>query len=193
MSEALILERDGAVAIVWFNRPDALNAFTPEMNVELAELLRRLRDDDAVGVIVLTGKGRAFSAGADLKSLGRPGQLGRPPEVGYDRVRAAGLRIEELAELPKPTIAAVNGAVAGFALSLAFACDVILAAESARFGITFSRLGYVPDAGVSWFLPRLVGLHRAKELFFTGEVVGAAEAERLGLVNRVVADEALLD
>ncbi|MGH7822249.1 MAG: enoyl-CoA hydratase/isomerase family protein, partial [Candidatus Binatia bacterium] len=121
------------------------------------------------------------------------GQLGRPPEVGYERVRAAGLRTEELMDLPKPTVAAVNGPVAGFALGLALACDVVLAAESARFAVTFSRIGFVPDAGVSWLLPRLVGLHRAKELFFAGEVVSAREAERIGLVNRVVADAALLD
>jgi 2-(1,2-epoxy-1,2-dihydrophenyl)acetyl-CoA isomerase len=193
VSEELIVERDGGVVTVWFNRPESLNAFTPEMNVSLRDLLRQLGDDDDVRVLVLTGKGRAFSAGADLKSLGQPGQLERPAEVGYERVRAAGLRIEELMEFPRPTIAAVNGAVAGFACSLAFACDVILAGESARFGFTFSRIGYVPDAGVSYFLPRLVGLPRAKELFFTGDVITAAEADHIGLVNRVVPDPALME
>lgn len=193
MSDDLILERDGGVATVWFNRPDAMNAFTPGMNLELAALLRQLRDEESLRVLVLTGKGGAFSAGADLKSLGQAGNLGRPAAVGYERVRAAGLRIEELMDFPRPTIAAVNGAVAGFALSLAFACDVIVAAAGARFVFTFSRIGYVPDAGVSWFLPRLVGLPRAKELFFAGEPIGAAEADRIGLVNRVVPDGELID
>jgi 2-(1,2-epoxy-1,2-dihydrophenyl)acetyl-CoA isomerase len=189
----LLLDRDGAVATVTFNRPERLNAFTPEMNLELAALLRRLRDDEATSVVVLTGKGSAFSSGADLGAMSEPGRLGRSADVGYERVRAAGLRIEELVEYSKPTIAAVNGVVAGFAASLAFACDVILAAESSRFAIGFSKIGYVPDAGVSYFLPRLVGLHRAKEIFFRGEPIGAAEAERIGLVNRVVPDASCLD
>ena len=186
----LLLERDGAVAIVRFNRPERLNAFTPEMNLALAELLRALGDDEAVRVIILTGAGRAFSAGADLKALAASG--GRSAAVGYERVKAAGLRIAELMEFPKPTIAAVNGVVAGFACSLAFACDVVLAAASARFGISFSKIGYVPDGGVSYFLPRLAGLPRAKELYFRGEPITAAEADRIGLVNRVVADERLM-
>lgn len=193
MTEGLAVERDGPIATIRFDRPQALNAFTPEMSVALATELRSLGNDPAVAVVILTGKGQAFSAGADLKSLAAPGRLGRSEEVGAERVRAAGRRIEELRELPKPTIAAVNGVVAGFALGLVFACDVAIAGASARFGVTFSRIGYVPDAGVSWFLPRLAGLSRAKELFFRGEVIDAPEAARLGLVSRVVPDERLRD
>jgi len=191
VSEDLVLDRDGAVAIVTFNRPERLNAFTPEMNLALAELLRALRDDDTARVVILTGAGRAFSAGADLKALAASGE--RTAAVGYERVKAAGLRIGELMDFPKPTIAAVNGVVAGFACSLAFACDVILAADAARFAITFGNLGYVPDGGVSYFLPRLAGLPRAKELYFRGEPITAAEAERIALVNRVVAADRLMD
>ena len=184
--EALVVSRDGGIVTIRFNRPDVLNAFNPEMNLRFAEILRDLRSDDALRVLVLTGTGRAFSAGADLNALGST--LGRAAEVGYERVRAAGLRIEELREFPRPTIAAVNGVVAGFALSLAFACDVVLAAESARFAFSFSKIGYVPDAAVSYFLPRLTGLPRAKELYFRGETIDAPEAARLGLASRVIAD-----
>ena len=191
MSEELIVERDGAVATLRFNRPDALNAFTPEMNVRLGELLRSLRDDETVSVLVLTGTGRAFSSGADLKALAEPGRLGRPADVGYERVRAAGLRTAEILEMRKPTIAAVNGIVAGFALGLAFACDILIAANSASFHVAFSRIGYIPDAGTSWLLTRLVGLQQAKLLFFTGDPIEAAEAMRIGLVTRVVADDDL--
>ena len=188
----IVVLREGAVATVRFNRPEQLNAFTPEMSLELFDRLRALRDDDSVRVVVLTGTGRAFSSGADLRALAAPGQLGRSAEVGAERVRAAGLRTEELMEYAKPTIAAVNGVAAGFACGLALACDVILAAESARFAFTFSKIGYVPDGGLCFLLPRLVGLPRAKELFFRGEPISAAEADRIGLVNRVLADELLM-
>jgi len=191
-SPLIVVERDAAVAIVRFNRPERLNAFTPEMSQELFARLRELRDDEAVRVVVLTGTGRAFSSGADLEALAAPGRLGRSAEVGAERVRAAGLRAEELKDFPKPTIAAVNGVAAGFACGLAFACDVVLAAASARFAFAFAKIGYVPDGGLSWFLPRLVGVARAKELFFRAEPISAAEADRIGLVGRVVADDRLM-
>ncbi len=187
------LERDGAVATLVFDRPEARNAFTPEMSLAFGARLRELREDESLRVLVLTGAGDAFSAGADLKALGSADRLGRPPEVGYERVRAAGLRTEDLMEFPRPTIAAVNGPVAGFALALALACDVVLAAERAKLAFSFSKIGYVPDAGLSWILPRLVGLSRAKELFFRGATIGAKEAAELGLVSRVVADDALAE
>jgi 2-(1,2-epoxy-1,2-dihydrophenyl)acetyl-CoA isomerase len=190
-SEGLRLERDGAIATLVFDRPEARNAFTPEMSLAFGARLRELRDDESLRVLVLTGAGDAFSSGADVKAMGSPDRLGRPPEVGYERVKAAGLRTLELAEFPRPTIAAVNGPVAGFALALAFACDVVIAAERARFSFGFSRIGYVPDAGLCWILPRLVGLARAKELFFRAATIDARGAERLGLVSRVVADSAL--
>ena len=190
-TDSLILERRGAVATVLFNRPESLNAFTPEMNLALADLVRRLREDEAVRVVVFTGAGRAFSAGADLKALAASG--GRSAAVGYERVKAAGLRTAEIMEFPKPTIAAVNGVAAGFACAIAFACDVILAAESASFVMSFSKIGYVPDAGVSFFLPRLVGLPRAKELFFRAEPVSAEEAVRIGLANRVVRNGSVVE
>jgi len=189
---AIVVESDGGVAVVRLNRPEQLNAFTPEMSLELFQRLRELRDDDRVRVVVVTGAGRAFSSGADLQALAAPDRLGRSAEVGAERVRAAGLRAEELKDFPKPTIAAVNGVAAGFACGLAFACDVVLAAESARFAFTFAKIGYVPDGGLCWFLPRLVGLPRAKELFFRGETISAVEADRIGLVNRVIADDRLM-
>ena len=189
MSEGIRVERDGPVATIVFDRPESRNAFTPEMSLAFGARLRELRDDESLRVLVLTGAGDAFSAGADLKAMGD--RLGRPAEVGYERVRAAGLRTEELADFPRPTIAAVNGPVAGFALALALACDIVLAAERAKFAFGFSKIGYVLDAGLSWILPRLVGLARAKELFFRGATIDAREAEKLGLVSRVVADAEL--
>ena len=185
------VERDGAIATIVFDRPESRNAFTPEMSLAFGATLRELRDDESLRVLVLTGAGDAFSAGADLKAMGSAGRIGRPPEVGYERVRAAGLRTEDLLEFPKPTIAAVNGAAAGFAIALVLACDVVIAAERAKLAFGFSKIGYVPDAGLCWLLPRLVGAARAKEIFFRASTIGARDAAELGLVSRVVADAEL--
>lgn len=178
--------RDG-VSYVTLDRPEALNALTPALRDRLIELLAQASADPDVRAVVLTGTGRGFCAGADLSGGAGggervPGDVARTLRLGAQRLVAAVLDCE------KPVIAAVNGTAAGLGAHLAFACDLVLAAESARFVEVFVRRGLVPDGGGAYLLPRLIGPQRAKELMFFGDAVPAADAQRLGLVNRVVPD-----
>ncbi|WP_411121563.1 enoyl-CoA hydratase/isomerase family protein [Streptomyces sp. x-19] len=186
--DALVLHtaHDG-VAHLTLNRPDALNALTWDMRERLIAHLADAAADPDVRAVVLTATGKGFCAGADLR--GAPaagdrvaGDVARMIRNGAQRLVTAVLDCE------KPVIAAVNGTAAGIGAHLAFACDLVLAAESARFIEVFVRRGLVPDGGGAYLLPRLVGPQRAKELMFFGDAVPAAEAARLGLVNRVVPD-----
>lgn len=189
--ETLLLEkRDNHVALLTLNRPEALNALNNQMRADLLAAFNYLRDDADVRALVLTGAGRAFCAGADVKLMAEA-HLG-PVQV-HDRMRMLHRWLTALATMEKPTIAAVNGAAAGAGANLALACDLIVAAENARFVQAFVRVGLVPDAGGTFFLPRRVGLAKAKELMFTGEAIDAREAERIGLINRVVPADHLLD
>ncbi len=178
---------DHHVAFLTLNRPEALNAITPDLREHLIRSFSEVSADPAVRAVVLTGAGRGFCAGADLRggaSAGDrvPGDVARTIRLGAQRLIAAVLDCE------KPVIAAVNGTAAGLGAHLALACDLILAAESARFIEVFVRRGLVPDGGGAYLLPRLIGPQRAKELLFFGDALGAPDAERLGLVNRVVPD-----
>ncbi|MBV7696661.1 enoyl-CoA hydratase/isomerase family protein [Streptomyces sp. TRM70350] len=169
------------------DRPEALNALTPDMRDHLIALLTDASAAPDVRAVVLTGTGRGFCAGADLRGgavAGEriPGDVSRTLRLGAQRLIAAVLDCE------KPVIAAVNGTAAGLGAHLAFACDLVLAAESARFIEVFVRRALVPDGGGAYLLPRLIGPQRAKELLFFGDALPAADAERLGLVNRVVRD-----
>jgi 2-(1,2-epoxy-1,2-dihydrophenyl)acetyl-CoA isomerase len=178
---------DGVAAIT-LNRPDALNALLPEMGDELAGLVARADADEAVRVILLTGAGRAFSAGADLKLMGRADRIGRSALVGRRRnLHGAGV-VEQLLRREKPMIAAVNGVVAGMACAYVLACDFAVAHEAARFVFGFVRIGFVPDSGTTYLLTRRVGLAAAQKIILTGEAVDATEAVRLGLVSEVAAD-----
>lgn len=181
---------DGQVAYLTLNRPEVLNALTPDQRDLLVELLGRASADPDVRAVVLTGTGRGFCAGADLRGASGAGErvagdVARTLRLGAQRLIAAVLDCE------KPVIAAVNGTAAGLGAHLAFACDLVLAAESAKFIEVFVRRGLVPDGGGAYLLPRLIGPRRAKELMFFGEALTAREAERLGLVNRVLEDEEL--
>ncbi|MGW1544738.1 enoyl-CoA hydratase/isomerase family protein [Streptomyces sp. NPDC002309] len=172
------------------DRPETLNALTPAMRDRLTGLLADASADPAVRVVVLGGTGRGFCAGADLRGAAGGGErvagdVARTLRVGAQRLIAAVLDCE------KPVIAAVNGTAAGLGAHLALACDLVLAAESARFIEVFVRRALVPDGGGAYLLPRLVGPQRAKELMFFGAALTAADAERLGLVNRVVPDDGL--
>ncbi|WP_328682422.1 enoyl-CoA hydratase/isomerase family protein [Streptomyces sp. NBC_00343] len=180
----------GGVAYLTLNRPEALNAITPAQRDRLITLLGEASADPSVRAVVLTGTGRGFCAGADLRGGGSSGEriagdVARTIRQGAQRLIAAVLDCE------KPVIAAVNGTAAGLGAQLALACDLVLAAESAKFIEVFVRRGLVPDGGGAYLLPRLIGPQRAKELMFFGDTVSAADAERLGLVNRVVPDEEL--
>ncbi|MGW0999366.1 enoyl-CoA hydratase/isomerase family protein [Streptomyces sp. NPDC002523] len=177
------------VSHVTLDRPESLNALTPAMRDRLIGLLEEASADPGVRAVVITGTGRGFCAGADLRGGGGggggervAGDVARVLRVGAQRLTGAVLDCE------KPVLAAVNGTAAGLGAHLALACDLVLAAESARFIEVFVRRGLVPDGGGAYLLPRLVGPQRAKELMFFGDAVPAAEAQRLGLVNRVVPD-----
>ncbi|MEU3824880.1 MULTISPECIES: enoyl-CoA hydratase-related protein [unclassified Streptomyces] len=178
------------VSYLTLDRPGTLNALTPGMRDHLVDLLGQASADPGIRAVVLTGTGRGFCAGADLSGASAAGEriagdVSRVLRLGAQRLIAAVLDCE------KPVLAAVNGTAAGLGAHLALACDLVLAARSARFIEVFVRRGLVPDAAGAYLLPRLTGPRRAKELMFFGDAVPAAEAERLGLVNRVVPDAEL--
>ncbi|MCY4391742.1 MAG: enoyl-CoA hydratase-related protein [Chloroflexi bacterium] len=191
MSETVRYETDGAVGVITLNRPDALNAMSGELLDALVQRGQEAAADEAVRCVVVTGAGRAFCSGGDLKGIGSGDEL--DPLGGTAQLR----RFEDisrlLAEMPKPTIAAVNGAAAGAGFSLALAADIRLAGASSRFVTAFGRVGLTGDFGGSWQLERIVGVAKAKELYLLGSQIDAATALRLGIVNRVVADGALRD
>jgi len=182
--------RAGGVATITFNRPARRNAITAAMFERLLPLLEALAADDAVGAVVLTGAGSAFSAGGDVGEMADRD----PAETPADATRTLRRRMDAarlLHEMPKPTIAMMRGPAAGAGLCLALACDLRFAGASARFTTAFARMGYAGDYGGSWFLPRLVGPAKARELYFTADALDAGEALRIGLVNRVLADDDL--
>jgi len=189
MTQDLLEEVTDGVAVLTMNRPDRLNALSRPMLAAMLEALPRLAASADVGVVVLTGSGRAFCAGGDVKAMAE----GREAEGTTLEERAQALRANMevsrwLHEMPKPTIAMVRGAAAGAGLSLAMACDMRIASDNARFATAFARVGYSGDFGGSWFLTQLIGTAKARELYYTAEILDAEAALRLGLVNRVVRD-----
>jgi len=184
---------DGA-ATVLLSRPEALNAWNAQLGRDLLAALRLLAEDDAVRAVVLTGAGRAFSSGADLKDIGGGHTTpdGRP-DVYRTLTELYHPIMHVVREMPKPVVAAVNGPAVGIGCSLALCCDLIVAAESAYFLLAFVNIGLVPDGGSSLFLPTRVGMARATELAMLGERLPAAQALDWGLVNRVVPDARLTE
>ncbi|MGO9321058.1 MAG: enoyl-CoA hydratase/isomerase family protein [Solirubrobacteraceae bacterium] len=180
------------VATIELNRPQALNAWNAQLGADLLAALRGAAEDDAVRALLVTGAGRAFSSGADLKDIsgGDVTPDGRP-DVYRTLTERYHPIMHAIREVPKPVIAAVNGPAVGIGCSLALCCDLIIAAESAYFLLAFVNIGLVPDGGSSLFVPTRVGMARASELAMLGERLGAAQALEWGLVNRVVADERL--
>jgi len=192
MSQDLLEALKDGVAVLTLNRPDRLNAMSPSMLDALLEALPRLSADPEVGVVVLTGAGRAFCSGGDVKAMAEGREFGGT--TLEDKAQALRSRMEVsrwLHEMPKPTIAMVRGAAAGAGMSLALACDLRVAGDTARFATAFARVGYAGDFGGSWFLTQLVGTGKARELYFTTDIVDAREARELGMVNRVVPDARL--
>jgi 2-(1,2-epoxy-1,2-dihydrophenyl)acetyl-CoA isomerase len=182
---------DGA-ATIELNRPHALNAWNKQLGLDLLAALRQASSDDAVRAVTITGAGRAFSSGADLKDLGGEELTpdGRPDvyKVLTERYHPI---MQTIREMPKPVLGVVNGPAVGIGCSLALCCDLIVAAESAYFLLAFVNIGLVPDGGSSLFIPTRVGMARASEMSMLGERIGAAQALEWGLINRVVADEHL--
>ena len=180
------------VATLTLNRPDRLNALSSSIIDGLLEALPRLGADPKIAVVVLTGAGRGFCAGGDVKSMAEgSSQLGVEDAVQRLRGRMEVSRL--LHEIPKPTIAMVNGPAAGAGLAMALACDLRIASESARFITAFAKVGFSGDFGGSYFLSKLVGTGKARELYYTGEPLDAGQALALGMVNTVVPDFELLD
>jgi 2-(1,2-epoxy-1,2-dihydrophenyl)acetyl-CoA isomerase len=186
----LLCAVEDGVCRLTLNRPQALNAITHDMRERLIEALDEASGDPRVRAVLLTGTGRAFCAGADLRAgPGAAGESAEPPTAGgVARLLRTGVQrlIAAVLDCERPVVAAVNGTAAGIGCHLALACDLVLAAEEARFIEVFARRGLVPDGGGAYLLTRLVGPQRAKELMFFGDDLPAAEAARLGLVNRVV-------
>lgn len=181
----LLVQQDGGVLTLTMNRPDVLNAVTEPMLDGLGDLLEVAAHEDSVRCVVLTGAGRAFGSGADLRGFATLHASGEQVKVSerllkYHRV------IRAMRSLPKPVIAAVRGVAAGASCNLALACDMRIVADDARFIEAFARIGLIPDAGGGFFLPRLVGLGKALEMAMLAEEVSGREAERLGLANRCV-------
>ena len=191
MTEPLLIEAVGSTAVLTLNRPRHRNALDMGLREALGEAIPRLRDDAAVRAIVITGAGGHFCAGADVGLLAAAQQAERDVFEGRERVRRFRLWMDELIDLGKPVIAAVEGNAAGAGLSLALAADFVLAAPSARFCAVFARVGYVPDMGAMYLLPRAVGLSRAKEMVFSARTVDADEALRIGLAQALHPAEAL--
>lgn len=181
---------DGA-ATVELNRPERLNAWNGQLGADLLSALRAAAADDAVRAIVVTGSGRAFSSGADLREVGGDAPPGEHPDVYTMLTERYHPIMETIREMGKPVLASVNGAAAGIGCSLALCCDLIVAAESAYFLLAFVNIGLAPDGGSSVFVPARVGMARATEMAMLGERVAAKQALEWGLINRVVADAAL--
>ncbi len=180
--ETILVDRADGVATVTFNRPEARNAIDVRMREELVGAFDELEADETARAIILTGAGGHFSAGGDVKSMAKR----HTAADGRARVEMLNRFVLRLFNFPKPTIAMVDGFAVGAGCNIALGCDIVLASDRARFGEVFAKIGLVPDGGGTWLLPRLVGLAKAKELVFTADIIDAAEALRIGLVNRVV-------
>lgn len=191
--ETLLVEREDGVMTVTLNRPDKKNAINGRMWRELIEVFDEVEDSRETRVLVITGAGDGFCSGADLADTDNAEDLQGGVGGGLRSMRVVGRAALRLHELHVPTIAAVNGVAAGAGCNLALGCDLVVASDRARFSEIFSKRGLSIDFGGSWILPRLIGLHRAKELVFLAEVIDATEAERIGLLNRVVAHDELAD
>lgn len=194
MTALVELAIEDEIAIVTLNRPDVRNAINDALRTELVAILERIGADEAVRAVVLTGKGKSFCAGGDISGMKE--RLKAPPgDVAFNGWRRQGQTHKSIAllhGLPKPVIAAVNGAAAGLGCDMALACDFIVASENAQFTMSFVKRGLVSDGGGMYFLPRRIGLPRAKELIFTGRSVDAQEALAIGLADRVAPADTLV-
>jgi 2-(1,2-epoxy-1,2-dihydrophenyl)acetyl-CoA isomerase len=200
--KALILEKEGPVAIITLNRPEVGNSFDMTLGAELDYVIRRVGEDRDIRAVIITGAGKYFSTGIDLSMFATPERhasgVGSIQDVlpskedqtlGKGTAVAAAIRIRNM---PKPVIAAVNGPAVGLGLSVALACDIIIASDRAKFSMAFVKRGIAPDTGASFNLPHVVGLQRACELTFTGDTIDATEADHIGMASRVVPHDDLM-
>jgi 2-(1,2-epoxy-1,2-dihydrophenyl)acetyl-CoA isomerase len=187
--ETLLYEEDNGVANIALNRPKKLNAFDGTMHDDLYRALGDAAEDEEIRCIVVRGEGRGFSAGADLAQVVR--EADGDPDLGEYLRSTYSRLVKRMVGIEKPVIAALHGPVYGAGVGLALACDLRLAAENTKFSVAFIKVGLMPDAGVTFLLPRVVGLGRAMEMSMLGDAVDAEEAHRIGLVNKVVAEDTL--
>lgn len=185
----ILWEQQDGVGIVTLNRPNALNAINYACMVELNRALERAEYDPTVRSLVITGAGRGFSAGADVKEWGAGRSEGEPAAGWVDLAQAL---ITRIYRMPKPIVAAVNGVAVGAGCDIALASDLRIASTAARFGQAYIQVGFCPDAGGSFLLPRLIGEARAMEMIYTGRIIGADEADRFGLLNALVEPDELM-
>ncbi len=175
--ENIVFEKEAHVAVITFNRPEAMNALNNQTRAEFAAAIAEVAADDEIKVLILTGSGKAFVAGSDIK------EFNKTTPFAAHNIKRLGEMVEKL---EKPVIAAVNGFCLGGGCEIAMGCDIIIASEKAKFGQTEINIGIIPGGGGTQRLQRLIGACRAKELIFTGDIIRAEEADRIGLVNRVV-------
>ena len=187
----VLLELQGSLTVITLNRPDRLNSFNEAQHCALKAAVDAAAASDTCRALILTGAGRGFCAGQDLSDRVRP-EGGTAPDLGETLEKFYNPLIRAIRAMPKPVIAAVNGVAAGAGANLALACDLVLAAKSAKFVQAFSKIGLIPDSGGTWMLPRLVGEARAKALTMLAIPVPAEEAERIGMIYRAVNDDILM-
>ncbi len=181
----VLMDVSNGVATITLNRPEKMNSLSTELLDELAGCLHIARNNQEIRSVILTGNGKAFSAGGDLSEI--------QSATGTELLRAGHAVLLQLFNMEKPVIAAVNGVAVGAAFNIALACDIIIASETATFGEVFNKIGLVPDFGGIYFLPRLVGMQRAKELMFSGRIISAKEALEYGIILEVTESDKLLE
>ncbi len=192
VEQHVFVANHGGVGLIRFNRPEKMNAIGAITRQQLGEAIKQAERDDSVRVVVLTGTGRAFCSGADVTEMASPDAGMRTPEDVGNVLRNEYMpMLTRLRTMPKPVIAAMNGPAVGIGASYALACDIRIAVPEAYLMEAFINIGLAPDGGVSWLLPRLAGTAIAYEMFFTGKPLSAADAQRLGVINRVVPQERL--
>src|SRR5436853_5062398 len=180
------VETHDGVGLIQLNRPEKMNAIGALTRKQLGEAIKQAEKDDAIRVVVLTGSGKAFSSGADVTEMASDGGMRTPEDVGNVLRNEYMPMLNRLRTMPKPVIAAMNGPAVGIGASYALACDIRIATPEAYLMEAFVNIGLAPDGGVSWLLPRLVGTGVAYEMFFSGKALPAADAHRLGVINRIV-------
>lgn len=192
--EFILLEKANGIATITMNREERLNALIPQMRVEMRKALEDVDADDTIRVMILTGAGRGFCAGADVATVAERTEMAEdePQRALLLEPVATPRLLALIRSLNKPTICALNGVAAGAGTGLALTCDIIIASEQARFRVAFTRMGLPPADGISYLLPRRIGTHRALELAYTNDVIDAREMEKIGLVNRVVPHDELM-
>jgi len=194
--QTVLMEKKDNIALLTLNRPEKLNAISPEMTLEIVNVLDEIDEDPEVRVLVITGAGRGFCAGADVRGMAGGTQKGSGTAGGAEEIRQGLLHsslkiIPRIQKLQKPTIAMVNGAAVGAGCDLAFSCDLRTGTENTRFMNAFVRIGLFPGWGGTWLYPRVMGLGKALEYLYTGDFIEAEDAEKLGILNRLVSSDTL--